>query len=103
MTIGLVISHQRLYFADILGPILMISCTTSTVIANLSDLFEDTEDLETKSSYMHLIICFIYYVIYLGLLNVRFLENFIIREVFFSVTLAILLTKRSQSEDQFEH
>ena len=102
MTITLIISRQRLYFADLLGPVLMISCTTSTIVANLSSLFEDSEDLEAKSSYMHLIICFIYYVVYLGLLNVRFIENFIIREVFYSVTLAIILTQRSKYESQLE-
>ena len=55
-----------------------------------------------NSAIMHLIICFIYYVVYLGLLNVRFIENFIIREVFYSVTLAIILTQRSKYESQLE-
>ena len=49
-------------------------------------------------TYTQSVICFIYYIIYVGLLNVRFLENFIIREVFFSVTLALNLYKRSQYE-----
>ena len=47
MTITLIISRQRLYFADILGPVLMISCSVSIMIANLSDIFEDSENLES--------------------------------------------------------
>ena len=50
-----------------------------------------------------MIIMFIYYVIYLGLLNVRFLENFIIREVFFSVTVAIISIQRSKYDSQLEN
>ena len=102
MTIGLVISRQRLYFADILGPVLLISCIVGVIIANLTDLYEDIEDIETKSSYMHLIMSFIYYIIYAGLLNVRFLENFIIREVLYSVTLAVVLSRRSKYESQLD-
>ena len=50
-----------------------------------------------------MIMMFIYYVIYLGLLNVRFLENFIIREVFFSVTVAIISIQRSKYDSQLEN
>ena len=50
-----------------------------------------------------MIMMFIYYIIYLGLLNVRFLENFIIREVFFSVTVAIISFQRSKYDSQLEN
>ena len=60
---------------------MMIGCTFGIMIANLTNLYEDIEDEGAEPSYIHLIICFIYFVIYVGLFNVRFLTNFIIREV----------------------
>ena len=40
MTIGYLITRQKLYFADSLGPILMISLTLSIIIVNKSGIYE---------------------------------------------------------------
>ena len=40
MTIGYLITRQKLYFADSLGPILMISLTLSIMIVNKSGIYE---------------------------------------------------------------
>ena len=76
MTIGYLITRQKLYFADLLGPCLLISLVVGLLIVNLSDIYED---LGVETIYVQSFMVFFYYFIYLGLLSVRFLKNFIIR------------------------
>ena len=92
MTIGHVVSRQKLYVVDILGLFLMISFSTSIFAAKKTGIFEDLEDAEhLDCNSLCIAFLIIYYVIYLGLFNARYLENLLIRQVFFIFTMVLLL------------
>ena len=98
MTIGHLITRQKLYFADFLGPCLMFSFTASIMVVNLSGIYGG---LDEEMNYVQVWFCMLYYVIYLGLFNIRFLKNFIIRQAFWIFTMGFLVYRRRVYEQEF--
>lgn len=80
MTIGHFISRKKLYAVDMLGLCLMISFTTSIFAAKKTGIFDELDDdahLDCNSICIAFLM--VYYVIYNGLFNARYLENLLIR------------------------
>ena len=81
----------------------MISFTTSIFAAKKTGIFDELDDdahLDCNSICIAFLM--VYYVIYNGLFNARYLENLLIRQVFFIANIVCLLLWRRQFESSHE-